>query len=141
MTDSIHTPLDADIKTQIITGDSARRAAKWFNYGNLIALAIPFPLGIFWAGMSMLIYGLNKHHPNPKVGYYTQRAAYRFYGVVGSLIPFGMFFPVHLMYYLIFWAIAAAIILPWSIYDLRLINHDIWENSTVEAPPTFNETE
>lgn len=141
MTDFIHTQHDTHTKNHIITGDSARRAAKWFNYGNLVALAIPFPLGIFWTGMSMMIYGLNKHHPNPKVGYYTQRAAYRFYGVVGSLIPVGLFFPAHIMYYLIFWAIAGAIILPWSIYDLRLINHDIWEDSTAEAPPTFDETE
>jgi len=71
---------------KIVTGDQARRAAKWFNYGTLVSLILPLPLMIFWTGMSMLIYALNRHHPNPKVGYYTQQAAYRFYGVAGTLV-------------------------------------------------------
>ncbi|MCK7581443.1 MAG: hypothetical protein MZV65_41295 [Chromatiales bacterium] len=47
---------------------------------------MPFPLLIFWFGASMLVYALNRHHPNPKVGHYTQQAAYRFYGVTGFFV-------------------------------------------------------
>ncbi len=58
-----------DIENQddqkIASADSSRRAAKWFNYGTIVAAIIPVPLFIFWTGLSMLIYALNKHHPNP----------------------------------------------------------------------------
>ena len=33
----------------------------------------------------MLVYAMNRHHPNPKVGHYTQQAATRFYAVTGSM--------------------------------------------------------
>lgn len=49
-----------------ISGQSARRAATWFNWGNIVAMIVPLPLAIFWTGLSMLVYALNKHHPNPK---------------------------------------------------------------------------
>ena len=75
MSHTAHALNDVDTAPKIVTAASARRAAKWFNYGTLVAIAIPLPLAIFWTGMSMLIYALNKHHPNPKVGYYTQSAA------------------------------------------------------------------
>ena len=71
---------------KVARGSSAKRAASMMNYGNLIAILVPFPLLIFWFGASMLVYALNRHHPNPKVGHYTQWAAYRYYAVTGSLI-------------------------------------------------------
>jgi Na+/serine symporter len=63
---------------KVARGSSAKRASALMNYGNLIAILIPFPLLIFWFGASMLVYAMNRHHPNPKVGHYTQQAAYRF---------------------------------------------------------------
>lgn len=133
----------------IIPAANQRRAASWFDYGNLIVIClagIPLLLAgnatgktmifatagaiipiILWFGGSMLLYALNKHHPNPKVGHYTQWAAYRFYAVTGSLIVIGTFFPSDITYYQVFWAIAAAILIPWSIIDLRKIQRDDWQ--------------
>ena len=133
----------------VIPAANQRRAASWFDYGNLVVIClagIPLLLAgnasgktmifatagaiipiILWFGGSMLLYALNKHHPNPKVGHYTQWAAYRFYAVTGSLIVIGTFFPSDITYYQVFWAIAAAILIPWSIIDLRKIQRDDWQ--------------
>jgi len=35
---------------KVARGSSARRAAALMNYGNLIAILLPFPLLIFWFG-------------------------------------------------------------------------------------------
>ncbi|HQT42378.1 MAG TPA: hypothetical protein PLD79_00190 [Halothiobacillus sp.] len=122
---------------KIATGASARSAAKWFNYGTLIAVLIPVPLFIFWTGLSMLIYALNKHHPNHKVGEYTQKAAYRFYGVAGASVAVAVFFPPHILYYLVIWGIAVLILIPWTLRDLYLINHDTWVDVAIEPHKPF----
>ena len=134
MFDQHHDEIEPESK--IVTGASARRAAKWFNYGTLVAMALPLPLAIFWTGMSMLVYALNRHHPNPKVGYYTQWAAYRFYAVAGAAVAVAVFFPPSLVYYLVIWIIAAVILVPWTLYDLYKINHDTWDDVTL-TPETF----
>ena len=123
-----------------ISGRSARRAATWFNWGNIVAMAVPLPLAIFWTGLSMLVYALNKHHPNPKVGHYTQWAAYRFYGVAGTIVAIGTFAPPSLTFYLILWAIAALIIVPWSLYDLYRIKQDTWEDTYTDPPESFEDS-
>jgi hypothetical protein len=117
---------------RIVTGQSAANAAKFFNYGNILAVLIPVPFIALWFGGSMLFYAFNRHHPNPKVGQYTQQAAYRFYALTGFLVVVATFFPVKISYYLSFWAIAAAIIIPWSIHDIRKINRDTWEDTVYE---------
>lgn len=124
---------------KVITGQQARRAATWFNYGTLISLVIPLPLLIFWTGLSMLVYALNKHHPNPKVGHYTQWAAYRFYGVAGATVAVGIFFPPQLIYYLVLWAVAAIVLVPWTLYDLYQINQDTWEDTVIVDDPPFED--
>jgi hypothetical protein len=78
--------------TRIVSGRSSRFAAMHMDLGNMISMLLP-PLPLLWFGGSMLIYALHRHHPNPLVGQYTQRAAYRFYGVMGAIIPIGTFFP------------------------------------------------
>lgn len=123
---------ESEIGPKVITGAEARRAAKWFNYGTLVSLVLPLPLMIFWSGLSMLVYALTRYHPNPKVGEYTQMAAYRFYGVAGSTIVLGTFFPPKLSYYLVLWFVCALILVPWSLYDLWRINRDCWEDTVVE---------
>lgn len=138
MTEFIHS-LEDEEEGKIVSGASSRRAAKWFNYGTLVAVSVPLPLAIFWTGMSMLIYALNKHHPNPKVGHYTQWAAYRFYGIAGSAVAVAVFFPVNVIYYLVIWAIAAVILIPWTIYDLYRINHDIWVDCVIEPHRPFED--
>ncbi|WJW75723.1 hypothetical protein QVG61_01155 [Thiohalobacter sp. IOR34] len=119
---------DSAAPVQLITGRSARNAAALFNWGNIVSLLLPFPLLIFWLGASMFVYAMNRHHPNPKVGHYTQQAAYRFYGITGFFVAAAMFLPVDLSYYLIAWALAALILLPWSIRDLLRIYRDSWED-------------
>lgn len=122
-----------------ISGKSARRAATWFNWGNIIAMAIPLPLMIFWAGLSMLVYALNKHHPNPKVGEYTQSAARRFYAIAGGAVAIAIFAPPSFTFYFVLWAIAATILVPWSLYDLYRIKQDTWEDSFTEPPEIFED--
>ena len=112
---------------KVARGSSAKRAAALINYGNIIAILIPFPLLIFWFGASMLVYAMNRHHPDPKVGHYTQQAAYRFYGVTGFFIVIATFIPGNgWIWHLIAWIVAALILIPWSIIDLRRIYRDEW---------------
>ncbi|PIE82859.1 MAG: hypothetical protein CSA09_04735 [Candidatus Contendobacter odensis] len=112
---------------KIARGSSARRAAALMNYGNVISILLPFPLLIFWFGASMLVYAMNRHHPDPKVGHYTQRAAYRFYGITGFFVASATFIPGGgWVWYLIAWILAVLILMPWSIMDLRRIYKDEW---------------
>lgn len=112
---------------RIARGTSARRAAALMNYGNLIAILVPLPLLIFWFGASMLVYAMNRHHPNPKVGHYTQQAAYRFYGITGFFLVIATFIPGGgWIWHLIAWILAALILVPWSIVDLWRIRQDEW---------------
>lgn len=114
--------------THRVSGRSARGAVVLFNYGNILAVLVPVPLGLLWLGLSMLVYAMNRHHPNPKVGEYTQRAAYRFYGVTGFFVAVGMFLPTSLAWYLGAWALMAAVLVPWSVMDLVRIRRDSWED-------------
>ncbi len=112
---------------KVARGSSARRAASLMNYGNLVAILIPFPLLIFWFGASMLVYALNRHHPDPRVGHYTQQAAYRFYGVTGFFVAVATFIPGGgWIWHLAAWIVAALILIPWSILDLRRIYREDW---------------
>ena len=126
-------------ETKIVTGASAKAAARLFNYGNIIGVLLP-PLGLLWMGLSMLVYAMNRHHPNEKVGHYTQQAAYRLNALVGLLIPVATFFPGKgLTYYLATWALFAAILIPWSIIDLRRINRDEWHDVVIESGEPVHE--
>jgi hypothetical protein len=119
---------------RIVPAAAARRAATHMDIGNMVAMLAPLPLGILWLGASMLVYALHKHHPNPKVGQYTQWAAYRLYGVVGAVVPVATFFPGQgLTHWLVCWAVAAAVIIPWSIWSLVRIRRDHWEDIVLPA--------
>ena len=96
------------------------------DLGNLISMLMP-PLPLLWFGGSMLIYAMHRHHPNPKVGEYTQRAAYRFYAVMGAIIPVGTFFPGRgITSWLIAWGIGLAVIVPWSLWSIVRIRRENW---------------
>ncbi len=117
---------------------SARFAASLFNYMNILAVLVPFPLAVFWMGGSMFVYAMNRHSPNPRVGHYTQQAAYRLYGVGGAIVPVAAYFGPQLSYWLVTWAVAAAIIIPWSILDLVRIRRERWEDVAYEdEEPAF----
>jgi hypothetical protein len=118
---------------RIVTGKSARAAASMFNYGNIAAILIPIPIGLLWLGISMIVYAMNRHHPNEKVGHYTQQAAYRFYAITGLLVAAGIFIPRGgIEYYIVTWVLSALILIPWSILDLVRIRKDHWED--IEIP-------
>jgi len=119
-------------QNKLISGASARRAATVFNYGNLVAILVPLPLGIFWLGASMAVYTMNRHHPNPRVGYYTQWAAYRFYGLVGFVVAEATFYGTGLKVWLITWVVVAAILIPWTVYDLVRTYREEWHDTYID---------
>jgi len=116
----------------MISAASARRAAALFDYGNLVAIVLPV-LGILWLGASMVVYTMLRHHPNPRVGYYTQWAAYRFYGLVGLVVAEATFYGRgSWLVWLITWAVMAAILIPWTLYDLWRIYREDWHDTVLQ---------
>lgn len=106
--------------------------ASLFNYGNLVAILLPLPLGIFWLGASMFVYAITRHHPNPRVGSYSQAAAYRFYGLIGFVVVVATFFGTDLRVWLITWALVAIILIPWTVYDLIHIYKETWTDTYID---------
>jgi len=128
---------DSINSTKFISAQSARRSATWFNYGNLLAILIPMPIMIFWFGASIAVYTMLRHHPNERVGHYTQWAAYRFYGLLGLVVVVATFYGTSIMAWLITWAVLAIIMVPWTIYDLILIYKEEWHESEFEQQPVL----
>ncbi len=125
--------MDADPPkpVQTVSGRSSRFAAMQMDLGNLVSMLLP-PLPVLWFGGSMLVYALHRHHPNPRVGHYTQRAAYRFYAVMGAIIPIGTFFPGRgITPWLIAWGIGLAVIVPWSLWSILRIRREPWPDITL----------
>lgn len=119
-----------------ISGRSARFSASLFNYGCIAAIVLPIPLGLLWLGASIVVYAMNRHHPNPKVGHYTQRMAYVFYGVAGFFVAAAIFISgTSWLPYAVAWAIGALIVIPWAVIELVRIRRDAWEDLTLESQP------
>lgn len=121
-------------KENIVTANRAKSSAKLFNYGNILSVLIPFPIFILWFGASIVFYAMFRHHPNPRVGYYTQIAAYQYYGFAGVLIPVLTFAPGDFFkqYWLIMWLVCVVIMVPLAIIQIVKINREKWEDVTVE---------
>jgi len=118
--------------TRVVTARSAKRAAAVFHVGNMLAVAVPVPLGILWLGASMLFYALNRHHPNPEVGHSIQRGAYVFYGVAGFVTAAAIFIPGGgLVWWLAAWALAALVIVPFSVRELWRLRRARWSDLTL----------
>ncbi|MEE9326916.1 MAG: hypothetical protein V3U71_06425 [Cocleimonas sp.] len=117
----------------IITAQKSKKAAKLFSYGNILSVLIPFPLFIFWFGASMLIYAFHRHHPNPRVGFYTQKAAYNYYALAGILSVVMLFASGDFFYkfgwYL--WIACILILIPLSIKDILSVNKEDWKDVTI----------
>ncbi len=146
--------------TQIITAASSRLAAQLFSLGNIIAMlpglvvAPIILLGqpertamifmfilmvvppILWFGISIIVYIIARHHPNPRVGHYTQWAAYRFYGMFGIVIPVGTFYGTQWQLWIVTGGLVALILIPWSLLDLYRIHREDWQNITIEGATT-----
>ena len=120
---------------KIVAAEQARKNAKTFNYGNIIAVLIPFPFFIFWFGASMFVYALYRHHPNPRVGYYTQKAAYFYYALAGALVPVLTFAPGDFFqqYWWLLWGLCALALIPISIREIIKINKEEWHDVEYEG--------
>ena len=113
-----------------IHAKQAQKNAKIFNYGNIVSVLIPFPFFIFWFGASMFVYALFRHHPNPRVGYYTQKAAHHYYAVAGLLVPVLTFAPGNFFqnYWWVLWGLCVLLLIPISIMQIIQINREEWED-------------
>ncbi len=111
---------------RIVSGADARREARWFPLGNIIAVALPI-LVPFWFGLSILLYAFVRHHPNPRVFYYLRRSSMIFYFFVGVIIVIGTFFD-HLHEFLFLWAGAIATMLPLALFDLWQMQKEQWQD-------------
>ncbi|HID48878.1 MAG TPA: hypothetical protein EYP40_04550 [Chromatiales bacterium] len=142
-----------------IDAASARRSARLFSLGNLFAMLpglilaplilLTRPEGttmiymfvlmmvppILWFGISIMVYIIARHHPDPKVGEYTQHAAYRYYGMFGIVIPVGTFFGTNWQLWILTGGIVALVLIPWSLRDLWRINRDGWQDTQIERTP------
>ena len=121
-------------KTLIIRAAESKKAAKYFIYGNIVAILIPFPLFILWFGASIFVYAMFRNFPNPKVGDYTQRAAYHYYGLAGLLVPLLTFAPgsFFIEYWWLLWGGCALVLLSLSIRELLNVNKDNWQDIEVK---------
>lgn len=118
--------------TKLVTAETSKKTARIFHYGNILAILIPFPLFIFWFGASMFVYAMCRHHPNARVGYYTQKGAYYFYALAGFLVVILTFAPKVLfediIYALLLWALCAIVLIPLSIKEIMQINREDWKD-------------
>ena len=136
----------------IISARNCKTQALMFNIGNLMSMlpgSIVAPMAlwghpdkigliimmlfmivppILWFGISIIIYALTKHHPHDKVGHYVQQAAYRFYGLFGTIIPVGTFYGTDWRLWIITGGVISVIIIPWSIWDIIKILKDDWQD-------------
>ena len=114
---------------KIEPADRSKKSARMFTYGNLIAVSFP-PFFVLWFGASILVYAIFRHHPNKRVGYYTQQAAYYYYAMAGALVPLLLFAPTGFLknQWLWLWAIYAVVMIILSVFLLRKINNEAWED-------------
>jgi hypothetical protein len=150
----------APVATKSISAASCRMVARLFSLGNIIAMlpglvvAPIILLGqpertsmifmfilmvvppILWFGISIIVYIIARHHPNPRVGHYTQWAAYRFYGMFGIVIPVGTFYGTQWQLWIVTGGLVALILIPWSLLDLFRIQREQWQDTTIEEATT-----
>lgn len=139
-----------------ITGASARKTARLFNLGNILAILpgliaviivgtentnhkaiiVMFIMmivpNILWFAASIVIYIIARHHPNERVGYFTQQAAYRYYAIIGVIIVAGTFYGTAVKLWLITWIITTLILVPWSLVDIWRIHKENWPDTKVD---------
>jgi len=120
---------------KIVSAEQSKKSAKVFNYGNIISVLIPFPLFIFWFGASMFVYAMYRHHPNPRVGYYTQIAAYYYYALAGLLSVVLIFASrdFFFQYGWMLWVACIIFLLPLSIREIIKINKEEWHDTKIKG--------
>jgi hypothetical protein len=148
-------------KTEIIPAANARMFARLFNLGNLISLlpgliVAPIMLltkqekiseifmfiamivpPILWFGISIIIYIIARHHPNERVGHYIQQAAYRYYGMIGVVIPVGTFFGTDWRLWILMGGIVGLVLVPWTLYALVKTQKEKWQDTEIKTEITL----
>lgn len=125
--------LQAAAGGRILKASSSRLAAVQMDIGNIVSMLLP-PLPLLWFGASILVYALHRHHPDPRVGEYTRWAGYRFYAVMGLIIPVGTFFPGDArLAWLIAWLVGILAIVPWSAWSIRRAWREDWRDIVLPA--------
>jgi len=116
--------------SNVVTAESSRKSAKTFHYGNIVSVLIPFPFFIFWFGASMFVYAMYRHHPNRRVGYHTQKAAYHYYALAGLLVPVLTFAPGSFFtdYWWLLWGICILALIPISVVEIFRVNKEDWQD-------------
>jgi len=146
------TEYEKSTETKIISAANARNFARFFNIGNLVSLLpgiIVAPIlllteleristvfmfiamivpPILWFGLSIIIYIIARHHPNERVGYFTQQAAYRYYGMIGIVIPVGTFFGTDWQLWIMMGGVVGLVLVPWTIWELIKIQKEHWQD-------------
>ncbi|MDH5600758.1 MAG: hypothetical protein OEY78_05575 [Gammaproteobacteria bacterium] len=149
--------------TKVISASNARMMARLFNLGNLLSLLPGLfiaPLILFaevertsmilmfiamivppilWFGISIMIYIIARHHPNEQVGHYTQQAAYRYYGMIGVVIPVGTFYGTDWKLWIMTGGIVGLVLIPWTIFCLVKIQKENWQDTEIEIEETEGE--
>lgn len=147
---------DKNQTTKIVTAASARNFARFFNLGNFfsilpglivapilllteqdkissifmfIAMIVP---PILWFGLSIMIYIIARHHPNERVGHYTQQAAYRYYGMIGIVIPVGTFFGTDWQLWIMMGGVVGIVLIPWTLWELMKVQKENWQDVTID---------
>ena len=150
-------------KTKIIPGKNARMFASLFNIGNLLSISpglIIAPMillteqermttifmfiamivpPILWFGLSIMIYIIARHHPNELVGHYTQQAAYRYYGMIGVVIPVGTFFGTDWELWILMGGVVGLVLVPWTIWELIKSQKENWQDIEIMIDKTTGE--
>lgn len=150
-------------KIKIIPAKNARIFARLFNLGNLLSLLpglIVAPIILFseqerismiflfismivppilWFGLSIMIYIIARHHPNTQVGHYTQQAAYRYYGMIGIVIPVGTFFGTDWKPWILMGGVVGLVLVPWTIWELIKIQNENWQDTEIKINQTEGE--
>ena len=122
---------------KVLGAERCRFAAQMFNIATVFAVIIPIPLLMIWIGASMFVYAANAHHPDQRVAYYTRRAGYRFYGVVGGMViaaqPIlswvGGFKGVFVI-----WGLIALGLIPAAIWEIFKARREAWSDIVIEVP-------
>lgn len=147
---------DLTEKPTIIPAKNARMFARFFNIGNLLSLLpglIVAPIillteqdrlttifmfiamivpPILWFGLSIMIYIISRHHPNELVGHYTQQAAYRYYGMIGIIIPVGTFFGTDWTLWILMGGTVGLILVPWTLWELYKCQKESWQDVEIK---------
>ncbi len=118
---------------KIVTAKQAQKSAKVFYYGNIASVIIPFPLFIFWFGASMFVYAMYRHHPNDRVGFYTQKAATYYYTLAGFLSVVLLFATKDFFYSYgwMLWLLCVFIMIPLSVLQIKKINREVWVDTKI----------